>query len=220
MPAPSTTATTRDPLAQLWSEQVIAVVRTDTIPDPVALCRALAAGGIRTIEFTFTTPDVESCLRAATEQCGQEMTIGAGTVLTADQATAALDTGARFLVTPCLRTEVAAVAADRDVPVLMGALTPGEVLTAHEAGAVAVKIFPAGTVGPKYLSDLHGPFPHLRLVPSGGISAGNAADYLAHGAAAVTAGTSVVTPALVSAGAWDQITARATEFVTRSRTTP
>jgi 2-dehydro-3-deoxyphosphogluconate aldolase/(4S)-4-hydroxy-2-oxoglutarate aldolase len=99
----------------------------------------------------------------------------------------------------------------------MGALTPGEVLAAHTAGAAAVKIFPASTHGPEYLTALHGPFPDIPLVPSGGIDATNAADYLKSGAAAVTAGTSVVSPGLIAAGAWNEISRRATQFMMATR---
>jgi 2-dehydro-3-deoxyphosphogluconate aldolase / (4S)-4-hydroxy-2-oxoglutarate aldolase len=207
-------------LEHLWADKVIIVIRADEIPDPVGMCRALSAGGIRTIEFTFTTPNVEAHVRRATRAVGDTVAIGVGTVLSADQARRAIDAGARFLVTPCVRHDVAAVAGGFDVPILMGAMTPGEVLTAHESGAAAVKIFPAGALGPKYLKDLHGPFPNIALVPSGGISKANAADYLACGAAAVTAGTSVVEPGLIAASSWTEVSERASAFVTSLQGTP
>ena len=122
--------------------------------------------------------------------------VGVGTVLTADQADDAIDAGAQFLVTPSVSEGVASVAAARDVPVIMGALSPTEVRAALDLGAAAVKIFPARAVGPDYLRDLHGPFPAIPLIPSGGVNAGNAAAYLRAGAVAVTAGTDVVAPDL------------------------
>jgi 2-dehydro-3-deoxyphosphogluconate aldolase / (4S)-4-hydroxy-2-oxoglutarate aldolase len=134
-------------------------------------------------------------------------------VLTAEDAEAAIDAGARFLVTPAVREAVAGVAAARNVPVIMGAYTPTEVMAAVDLGAAAVKIFPARTGGPDYLRDLRGPFPGVALIPSGGISAGNAASYLAAGATAVTAGTDVVAPDLVDAANWTVITDRARGFV-------
>jgi 2-dehydro-3-deoxyphosphogluconate aldolase/(4S)-4-hydroxy-2-oxoglutarate aldolase len=212
MPAPAALPTAAE-LHHLWCDKVIAVIRAETIPDPTALCQALRRGGIRTIEFTFTTPDVETVVEQAVRKAGGECTVGVGTVLTAAQADSAIAAGARFLVTPCVSAEVAEVARRHDVAVLMGAMTPGEVLAAHRAGAAAVKIFPAGALGPQYLADLHGPFPDLALVPSGGINVGNAADYLRHGAAAVTAGTSVATPALIADGNWPELARRAAEFV-------
>jgi 2-dehydro-3-deoxyphosphogluconate aldolase/(4S)-4-hydroxy-2-oxoglutarate aldolase len=195
---------------QLFADRVVCVVRCPEIPDAPQLCLALKAGGIRTIELTFTTPDVLRHLAAAAGL--PDVVVGAGTVLTAADAKAAIDAGARFLVTPGLRPDVATVAREAGVPFLMGALTPTEVLAADELGATAVKIFPASAFGPRYLRDLHGPYPHVRLVPSGGITAENAPEYLQAGAAAVTAGTGVVPPAAVAAADWSTLTRRAAEF--------
>lgn len=197
-------------LEAMFADRVVCVVRAPEIPDAAALCGALAVGGIRTVELTFTTPDVLRHVAAAADTPG--VVLGVGTVLTAADARAAIDAGARFLVTPGVLPDVAAVARGAGVPFLMGALTPTEVLAASSLGSAAVKVFPASAFGPKYLRDLHGPYPSLRLVPSGGITAGNAGDYLAAGAAAVTAGTGVVPPAAVHAGDWTGITRRALEF--------
>jgi 2-dehydro-3-deoxyphosphogluconate aldolase / (4S)-4-hydroxy-2-oxoglutarate aldolase len=203
---------------RLRADRVLTVVRADAIPDAVALCQALAAGGLRLVELTFTTPDVLSHVGKA---AAAGLPIGVGTVLTAEQARAAVDAGAQFLVTPGLRPAVAEVATAAGIPVFLGAFTPTEVATALDLGAAAVKIFPAGRLGPKYLSDLHGPYPGIGLLPSGGVSADNAADYLAAGALAVCAGTSVVPPAAVEAGAWSEITERAATFAAAlTRTDP
>ncbi|HEV7468664.1 MAG: aldolase [Pseudonocardia sp.] len=197
-------------MTHLMQDRVLAVVRAERIPDAAALCRALAAGGIRTVELTFTTPGVLDHLRAAAGEPGVDL--GVGTVLTGDQAKAAIDAGATFLVTPGLRRAVADVAVAAGVPVYLGAFTPTEVAEAMDLGASAVKIFPAGRLGPAYLRDLLGPYPHARLLPSGGVSTDNAAEFLAAGASAVCAGTSVVPPAAVAAGEWDLITDRARAF--------
>ncbi|QIS19269.1 bifunctional 4-hydroxy-2-oxoglutarate aldolase/2-dehydro-3-deoxy-phosphogluconate aldolase [Nocardia terpenica] len=193
------------------ADRVLTVVRAPRIPDPLALAEALAGSGIRTVELTFTTPGVLDALRAASGSA--RAVLGAGTVLTGDQAAAAIDSGARFLVTPGIRAEVAAVALRRDIPVVMGAFTPSEVMQALDLGAAAVKIFPARALGPGYLKDLLGPFPDTAFIPSGGVNAANAADFLAHGAVAVTAGTDVVAPADVASGRWSEIAARAAAFV-------
>ncbi|WP_433527569.1 bifunctional 4-hydroxy-2-oxoglutarate aldolase/2-dehydro-3-deoxy-phosphogluconate aldolase [Nocardia pseudovaccinii] len=193
------------------ADRVLTVVRAPVIPDPLALADALAGSGIRTLELTFTTPGVLDYLRIAAT--APDAVVGVGTVLHADQAAAAIDNGARFLVTPGVRAEVAAVAAERDIPVVMGAFTPTEVLTALDLGAAAVKIFPARALGPGYLKDLRGPFPDVALIPSGGVNAGNAAEFLANGAVAVTAGTDVVAPSDVAAGRWSEIASRAASFV-------
>ncbi|MGI5128605.1 bifunctional 4-hydroxy-2-oxoglutarate aldolase/2-dehydro-3-deoxy-phosphogluconate aldolase [Pseudonocardia sp. CA-107938] len=191
--------------------RVIAVVRAPAIPDVHGLVAALAAGGIPTVELTFTTPDV---LRHVTAARDAGTPVGVGTVLTAEQATAAVDAGAAFLVTPGIRAEVAEVGVAAGVPVYLGAFTPTEVAAAVDLGATAVKIFPAGLHGPRYLSDLRGPFPDVPLLPSGGVNEQNAAAFLAAGAVAVCAGTGVVPPQAVAAGDWADITARATRFTT------
>jgi 2-dehydro-3-deoxyphosphogluconate aldolase/(4S)-4-hydroxy-2-oxoglutarate aldolase len=196
--------------AALAAAPVIAVVRAPSIPDAPALCAALEAGGILWTELTFSTPDVVPHLRAAVA-AGHR--VGAGTVLTATQARDAVDSGVAFLVTPGLRPDVAAVAHEAGVPVVLGALTPTEVAAALDLGTAAVKIFPARAFGPGYFKDLRGPYPGVPLVASGGVNAGNAADFLAQGALAVCAGTDVVPPDVVAAGDWDQITQRAKAFM-------
>lgn len=202
-------------LETLRADRVLSVVRADTIPDAAELCHALSAGGIRTVELTFTTPGVLDLLRSAADAVAQsDLVVGVGTVLTADQARAAIDAGASFLVTPAVRPEVAEVAVAAGVPAFLGALTPTEVAMAVDLGSAAVKIFPAGRFGPKYLSDLHGPYPDVELLPSGGITAENARAYLDAGALAVCAGTGVVPPGRVADGDWDDITTRARTFVT------
>jgi 2-dehydro-3-deoxyphosphogluconate aldolase / (4S)-4-hydroxy-2-oxoglutarate aldolase len=201
---------TSSAMSTILADRALAVVRAPEIPDPVALAGALAQSGIRALEFTFTTPGVLDHLRAAT---ASQAVLGMGTVLTADQARAAVDAGANFLVTPGIRAEVAAVGADSGIPVIMGALTPTEVLVALDLGAAAVKIFPAGAFGPRYFKDLRGPLPDVALIPSGGVNAGNAADFLAHGAVAVSAGTDVVPPQAVASGDWSDIASRAASFV-------
>lgn len=200
-------------LSVIAEDRILAVVRAPRIPDPAELCAALASGGIRAVEFTYTTPGLPEILAAAADARKPGQHIGAGTVVTAEQAHAAIDAGAEFLVTPAVRPEVAAVAARHNVPVFLGALTPTEVLQAMDLGAAAVKIFPASAVGPRYLKDLRGPFPDAKLVPSGGVSSANARDFLAQGAFAVCCGTEVVPPATVAAGGNDEIARLAERFV-------
>lgn len=198
----------------LRADRVLTVVRADTIPDAADLCHALAEGGIRTVELTFTTPDVLHHLgRAADAAAAAGSILGVGTVMTGDQAAAAIDAGARFLVTPGIRPDVAKVATGRLIPVFLGAFTPTEVAMAVDLGSAAVKIFPAKRLGPDYLSDLHGPYPGVELLPSGGINDSNARQFLDAGALAVCAGTSVVPPSSVASGNWTDITDRARSFV-------
>lgn len=198
-------------LDTLRHDRALAVVRAPRIDDPVGLCRALAAGGIRTVEFTFTTPGVEDVIAEAV--AGEhDALVGAGTVTDARTAEAAIAAGARFLVTPGLSESAAAVAREADVPILLGALSPTEVMRAVELGAAAVKVFPASLVGPRYLRDLGGPFPGTAFVPSGGLDARNAREWMEAGALAVTAGSSVVSAADIAAASWTAVTERAREF--------
>ena len=201
-------------MAALAADRALVVVRATRLDDPAGLCSALVAGGIRVVELTYTTPGLVDLLRRATAADTGAL-VGAGTVLTRDQALAAVDAGAAFLVTPGLTPEaegIVAAAHGAGAAVVLGAMTPSEVATALALGADAVKIFPARTVGPRHLSDLRGPFPGVHLVPSGGVDEHNAADYLRAGALAVTAGTSVVPPEAVDEARWADVTARAARF--------
>jgi 2-dehydro-3-deoxyphosphogluconate aldolase/(4S)-4-hydroxy-2-oxoglutarate aldolase len=198
-------------LKVIAEDRAVTVVRASQPFDVGSLVTALASGGLHAVELTMTTPGILARLAGATVDNGA--VIGVGTVLTAEDAKAAIDAGAQFLVTPAVRESVAEAAGPRDVPVIMGAYTPTEVMAAVDLGAAAIKIFPARATGPDYLRDLHGPFPGLALIPSGGINAANAASYLQAGAIAVTAGTDVVAPDLVEAANWAAITDRARSFV-------
>lgn len=208
----------QDFLATLAEDRVIAVIRAPEIPDAAALAAALAQGGIPWVEFTYTTPGLTAHLRDAASVPGCRT--GAGTVLTAAQAEAAIEAGAAYLVTPGCREEVARVATAARVPLVMGALTPTEVAYAVDLGAAAVKIFPAHSLGPRYFKDLNGPYPGVPLIASGGVNATNAADFLTAGAHAVCAGSDVVPAGAVAAGDWPGITRRATGFVAEMPNSP
>jgi 2-dehydro-3-deoxyphosphogluconate aldolase / (4S)-4-hydroxy-2-oxoglutarate aldolase len=195
----------------LTADRALAVVRAPRVDDPVALCRALADGGVRVVEFTFTTPGVEDVIAAATAEDHGAL-VGAGTVTDARTAEAAVAAGAQFLVTPGLSEAAAAVAREAGVPILLGALSPTEIMRAVDLGAAAVKVFPASLVGPGYLRDLRGPFPEVPFVPSGGLDAGNAGEWIAAGALAATAGSSVVSAVAIAAADWDGIAERARAF--------
>nr|WSY51375.1 2-dehydro-3-deoxyphosphogluconate aldolase [Streptomyces sp. NBC_00886] len=138
--------------------------------------------------------------------------VGAGTVMTADQAEELIEAGAQYLVTPGCRPGVAQAAAAAGIPVVMGALTPTEVGQVLDLDVDAVKIFPARAFGPRHFRDLAGPFPDVPLVASGGVNADNAAGFLEAGARAVCAGSEVVPPGVVAAGDWPEITRRARAF--------
>lgn len=196
-----------DVLRIIREDRVVAVIRATTVPDPADLTAAIARGGIRAVEFTFTIPNAADTIRAAS---ASGALVGAGTVLNGHQAEIAIEAGARFLVSPTVVPELLEVAGD--IPVVLGAFTPTEIQTAVDAGAAAVKVFPARVGGPSYLRDLAGPFPHLSLMPSGGVNPANAREFLDAGAMAVYAGSSLAPPALVEAGDHEEIHRRAKAY--------
>lgn len=184
MSAPVRTAPSR----HLRENPVIAVLRAEHAREYEPVVDALVRGGVRSIELTLSTEGVFEVLPELSSRFGADAEIGVGTVTTADQARRALDGGAQFLVTPAMTLPVVAAAVARGVPVFPGGLTPTELLSGWEAGATAVKVFPASTVGPGYVSQLRGPFPGLQVVPSGGVGIEDAADWIGAGALAVSLG--------------------------------
>jgi len=169
---------------------VIAVIRLDRrLPAPLA--HALVEGGIPVLELTLTTPgalDSIAELVASLPAC----LIGAGSVLDASQAGAAIGAGARFCVGPAFDAGASALCAERAIPYIPGAFTPTELLQAHRSGASAIKLFPARVLGPAGLRELLAPLPFLKLVPSGGVTLANAGDWLRAGAAAVSVGSALL----------------------------
>jgi 2-dehydro-3-deoxyphosphogluconate aldolase/(4S)-4-hydroxy-2-oxoglutarate aldolase len=193
----------------LRADRIAAVIRADRVPDPRRLADSLAAGGVHLVEFTFTTPDVLGVIAAG---AGGDAIVGAGTVLTAAQAHDAIDAGAQFVVTPAVLPGIAEACRTRGVPFMLGAYTPSEVWAAHELGSALVKVFPAATGGPGHIKDLRGPFPHIGLVPSGGVTPETAGGFLAAGAVALFAGSDLASARLVETEQYDEIQERARSF--------
>ena len=197
---------------------IVAVVRFSD-PEPlVSVVEALAAGGVTVAEVTFTVPGALDVIRAAKKQLGDRLLLGAGTVLDSETARAALLAGAEFIVAPNTNLDVIKVCRRYDKLVMPGAFTPTEILTAWEAGADLVKVFPAGGLGPGYLKDLRGPLPHVRLVPTGGVTADNAGAFLAAGAVAVGVGGALVDRTAVAREDYGRLTEEARRLVAAIRT--
>ncbi|WP_406304515.1 bifunctional 4-hydroxy-2-oxoglutarate aldolase/2-dehydro-3-deoxy-phosphogluconate aldolase [Streptomyces sp. NBC_00885] len=171
---------------------VIAILRSGSAGRFAAVADTLHRSGVRAVEFTLTTPGVLTALReyAGTKPAG--LALGAGTVTTPADAQRAVEAGATYLITPAVCLDVLAEAQRLGVPVLPGALTPSEILTAWRAGATMVKLFPASAGGPSYLAAVRAPLPHVPLVPTGGIALDEAPAYLAAGAAALGMGSPLV----------------------------
>ncbi len=204
-----------DVLEIIRTERVVAVIRADRVADAAGLARTLVDAGITCVEFTFSIGAVLEAVAEATAV--RDAVIGAGTVLNRGQATEAIAAGAKFVVTPTVIPDVAATCRDQGVPVFLGALSPTEVLAAHEAGATAVKLFPANAGGPAYLRALRGPFPNIPLIASGGIDRSNARAYLEAGAVGVNAIDAIAPPDLVASGSHDQIRQNADAFMAAIR---
>ncbi len=202
-----------DILRRLVDGKLVAVVRLDSGEQLLRVAEALRAGGIDIIEFTASTPGALDMLREASGRFGGEVLLGAGTILDPETARAAILAGAEFIVTPALKLTTIEVCKRYGKPVIPGALTPTEILTAWEAGADMVKVFPASNMGPDYIKAVLAPLPQIRLVPTGGISVENAAAYLKAGAAALGVGGKLVDKAAVARGDWAAISAEAEALV-------
>ena len=187
----------------------MAILRADGPGAAVATAEALAAGGIPTLEVTCDSPGALDMIRTITQSLGDKVFVGAGTVLDAATAQAALDAGARFLVSPHIDADLVSSFTRRGVPWIPGAFTATEVLLAWRAGAVVVKLFPAGSVGPGYIKDLLGPLRDVPLLPTGGVTLENAASFLQAGAWGLGMGSALVSPQLVAEGRFDELQARA-----------
>lgn len=193
---------------------VVAIVRLDDLSAAEPLTEALIRAGIGAIEFTFTNREAAKVIERVRDALGDQIAVGAGTVLDAETGRTAILAGAEFLVTPTLSLPVIELANRYAIPTVIGSFTPTEILTAWQAGASYVKVFPATAVGPQYLKDVRGPLPQVRLIPTGGVSAENAAAFIQAGAAAIAVGSSLVDAKSVREGNWAEIERRATNLLT------
>ena len=197
----------------ILATKVIAVIRMSNPEKLVSVTDAIVRGGVRAVEITMTTPDAMNILQAMSVKKPRGVLVGAGTVLDAGTAKAVLAAGADFVVSPILDLDLIRVCHAADAFVAAGGLTPTEIVTAWNAGADVVKVFPATSVGPKYFRDLKGPFPNIRLMPTGGVDAGNAADFIKSGACAVAVGTALLDPVLIGKNDWTALEKNARALV-------
>jgi 2-dehydro-3-deoxyphosphogluconate aldolase / (4S)-4-hydroxy-2-oxoglutarate aldolase len=206
--------TIEDVIRRIGEIGIMPVVRAATVEDATRAVEAICAGGIPILEITMTVPNATSVIRHVVREHGSTALIGAGTVTTSEQAEQCIRAGAEFLVSPGLSIHVLAVAQACAKLAIPGALTPTELMHAQDNGAKLVKIFPCGNVGgPKYLQSLRGPFPQVALIPTGGVSASNAGDYIAAGAFALGVGGDLVNAAALRDGNLAKITHAARELV-------
>ncbi|WP_254507763.1 bifunctional 4-hydroxy-2-oxoglutarate aldolase/2-dehydro-3-deoxy-phosphogluconate aldolase [Anatilimnocola floriformis] len=187
-------------LARVLDSCIVAVIRAESGELLVDVAEALLAGGVDVMEVTFTVPKAVQVLEKVADKLGKRVLLGAGTVLDPETCRAALLAGAEFIVSPAVNVQVIEMCKRYSKPIMPGAFTPTEVVTAWQAGADIVKIFPSEITGPKYLKALHGPLPHIRLMPTGGVNLETATDFLKAGACALGVGSSLVDPKVVAAG--------------------
>jgi 2-dehydro-3-deoxyphosphogluconate aldolase/(4S)-4-hydroxy-2-oxoglutarate aldolase len=192
---------------------ITAIVRVDTSEGLMPVVEALDRGGVNVVEITMTTPNALEIIRQARLNFGDRILLGAGTVLDPETARAAILAGADFIVSPITDARTIRLVHRYSKVMMPGAFTPTEVVRAWELGADVVKIFPTSSVGPEYIRDLKGPLPHVRMIPTGGVTLETAADFLRAGACALAVGGNLVKKQLVAQGRYDEITELARKFV-------
>jgi 2-dehydro-3-deoxyphosphogluconate aldolase/(4S)-4-hydroxy-2-oxoglutarate aldolase len=213
--------TKEDLLELIRKTGVVAIMRAKSSDQLLAAADAVLAGGVNAIEVTMTTPGALEVIEQATAKYGADVIFGAGSVLDPETARAVILAGAQFVVAPTLNLKTIEVCKRYSVPVIPGAYTPTEILTAWEAGADMVKVFPASAGGPAYIKAVKAPLPQIRLVPVGGVNLNTTADFIRAGADVVGVGGALISQKLLDDGDFDAIIERAArlrEEVEKGRT--
>ncbi|HEX6972964.1 MAG TPA: bifunctional 4-hydroxy-2-oxoglutarate aldolase/2-dehydro-3-deoxy-phosphogluconate aldolase [Vicinamibacterales bacterium] len=192
---------------------VVAVIRLKEPEKLRAVVSAIAEGGVRALEVTMTVPGAVELIRELAPSLPSGFILGAGTVLDPDTARRVIDAGAQFVVSPVFRRGVIGACHEHGTPSMPGCFTPTEILEAWDAGADIVKVFPATALGPTFFKDVHGPLPHVKLMPTGGVSLDNAGDWIRAGAVAVGVGTALLDAKAIAAGNYGVLRANAEKIV-------
>lgn len=196
---------------------IVAIIRSSSSDQLVQVAEALAEGGVDVLEVTLTVPKALEVISAVRDRLGNKILLGAGTILDEATARAAILAGAEFLVTPVVRPAVIETCHRYDKVVMCGAFTPTEILTAWEAGAEFIKVFPAEVGGPGYLKAIHGPLPYVRLLPTGGVNLDTLGDFVKSGACAVGLGSNLVTKEALAKGDMGAIRTMAEKYVSKMK---
>jgi len=200
-------------LQRVLKSGIVAIIRATSGEQLVQVAEALCDGGVDVIEVTFTVPGVLDVISAVSKKLGKKILLGAGTVLDPESARAALLAGAEFLVSPTVNLDVIRMCHRYDKVMMTGAYTPTEILTAWEAGADVVKVFPAEIGGPPYLKAIKGPLPQVRLMPTGGVNLQTLPQFIAAGACAVGLGSQLVEKEALERGDFGRIQDLARQYV-------
>src|ERR1039458_951783 len=206
--------TSKEILAFISEVGIVPIVRTSSAEGAIQAVEAIYAGGVRAAEITMTVPGAIHALEKLADRFGGKLMLGAGTVLDPETARACMLAGAEVFVTPALRLSTIELVKRYSKVICPGALTPTEVLTAWEAGADCVKVFPCGNVGgAKYIKALKGPFPQIEMIPTGGVNLETAGDFLKAGACAVAVGGELVDSKAIKEGRFDVLEERARQYL-------
>lgn len=192
---------------------LLAVIRGPSPELTVKMVEALVAGGVLGIEITYSTPNAEEVVKALSTKFGDSIVLGMGTLTKPEQAQSAKSAGAHFLVSPICEPNLVKGMVDSGLLTMAGALTPTEVFQAYTLGVDVIKIFPGSLGGPAYIKALKGPFPYIPMMPTGGVNAGNVAEWFATGVVAVGAGSELCPPQLAKDGKFEEISKLASAFV-------
>ncbi len=192
---------------------VVAVIRANDSSQLLDITRAVSAGGVKAIEITMTVPNAVEGIEKVVAELGDDVVVGVGTVLDSETTRLALLAGAEFVVSPVFKPEILSMAKRYSKIVIPGAFTPTEILSAWEAGADAVKVFPATKLGPEFFKDMRGPLPHIRLTPTGGVNLSNAGDFIRAGASFIGVGSALTDKSMIREKRWDDLTAHSRKFV-------
>jgi 2-dehydro-3-deoxyphosphogluconate aldolase/(4S)-4-hydroxy-2-oxoglutarate aldolase len=205
-------------LQRLADCPVIAVIRMNDTSKLMKVIEALSDGGVKFLEITFTTPNAADLIKEISKKISSDFVVGAGTVLDPETARIAMLAGAKFVVSPSLNGETIKMTHRYDVMAIPGALTPTEILSAWDYGADIVKVFPATELSPKYFKDIKGPFPQIRLLPTGGVSIDNAGEFIKAGAFAVGVGTNLLDKEAIANDKFEIITEKAKKLIANVKT--
>lgn len=204
----------KEVIQQIIKIGVVPVIRASSADEASRAIEAVRLGGINIFEITMTVPDAVELIEKLRKKFGDDALIGAGTVLTPEQARDCIAVGAQFVISPALNLETVAVCRQQEIAVMPGALTPTEIVAAWNAGADFVKVFPAGALGgASYIKSLKAPLPDVKIIPTGGVSLENAADFIRAGASALGVGADLVDLQALRQGNENIITERARRFV-------
>ena len=200
-------------LDQIFTSGVVAVIRLKDKRRLTKVIEAVRSGGVKCIEITMTVPGAVEVIRELVPSVPKDVLIGAGTVTTRETALKVIDAGAAFVVGPVFNPEIVELCNQRDVPVMPGCFSPTEIFSAWSAGADIIKVFPATSLGPKYFKDVHGPFPEIRLMPTGGVTIDNVGDWIKAGAVAVGIGSDLLDKKAIEEERYEVLTERARRMV-------